>query len=83
MSNRRKVPFMGQMVDATIVDFEAERENFSVYILHDGTTLKIKPVLTEVFRIDGAYQPNGDPVYGVNAQPVVAVIAAESLRKRD
>lgn len=83
MTSRRKVNFMGQMVDAVDVDFETERENFSIYILHDGTTLKIKPVLTEVFRIEGAYQPNGDPVYGVNAQPVVAINAAESLRRRD
>lgn len=74
---------MGQWRDATIVDFEADKENFSTYILHDGTSLKIKPVLTEVFRIDGLYQPNGDPVYGVNAQQVVAVTAPESLRRKD
>lgn len=71
------------MVDATIIDFEAERENFSTYILHDGTALKIKPVLTEVFRVDGQYLPNGDPVYGVNAQQVIAVNAPESLRRKD
>ena len=74
---------MGKMVDATIVDFEAEKESFSTYILHDGTSLKIKPVLTEVFRVDGMYLPNGDPVYGINAQQVVAVNAPESLRRKD
>ena len=83
MSNRRKVNFGGQMRDATIVDFEADKESFSTYILHDGTTLKIKAVLTEVFRIDGIFQPNGDPVYGVQAQQVVAVNASESLRRKD
>jgi len=83
MSNRRKINFMGQMVDVTIVDFEAEKENFSTYILHDGTSLKIKPVLTEVYRVEGMYQPNGDPVYAVNAQQVVAVNPPESLRRKD
>ena len=83
MSNQRKVNFMGQMRDATIVDFEADKESFSTYILHDGTSLKIKAVLTEVIRIDGQYQPNGDPIYGVSAAQVVAVNAAESLRKKD
>jgi len=82
MGNSRKVPFNGQMVDATIVDFEVDKENFSTYILHDGTTLKIKPVLLEVLRMDGVYQPNGDPVYGVNAQQVVAVVANESMRRK-
>lgn len=83
MPNRRKVHFNGQMHDATIVDFEADKESFSTYILHDGSTLKIKAVLTEVFRIEGVFLPNGDPVYGVQAQQVVAVNAPESLRKQD
>ena len=83
MSNRRKVNFMGAMRDATIVEFEADRESFSTYILHDGTSLKIKAVVTEVLRIDGVYQPNGDPVYGVQAAQVVSVNAPESLRKKD
>jgi hypothetical protein len=81
MSNHRKVNFMGQMRDATVVEFETDKENFSTYILHDGTSLKIKAVLTEVVRIEGVYQPNGDPVYGVSAAQVVAVNAPESLRK--
>ena len=83
MSNRRKVNINGQMRDATIVDFEADKESFSTYILHDGSTLKIKAVLTEVFRIEGLFAPNGDPMYGVQAQQVVAVVAAESLRRKD
>lgn len=83
MSNRRKVNFGGVMRDATIIDFEADKESFSTYILHDGTSLKIKAVLTEVFRIEGVYQPNGDPMYGVTATQVVAVNAPESLRKQD
>jgi hypothetical protein len=82
MPNQRKVNFMGQMRDATVVEFEADKENFSTYILHDGTSLKIKAVLTEVLRIEGVYQPNGDPVYGVSAVQVLAVNAPESLRKQ-
>ena len=83
MSNRRMVNFGGRMREATIVDFEADRESFSTYILQDGTSLKIKAVLTEVLRIDGEYQQNGDPVYGVSATQVLAVNAPESLRKKD
>jgi hypothetical protein len=74
---------MGQMRDASIVDFEADKESFSTYILHDGTMLKIKAVVTEVLRIDGVYQPNGDPVYGVQATQVISVNAPESLRRQE
>jgi hypothetical protein len=83
MANKRKLNFMGQMRDAVIVDFEADKESFSTYILEDGTALKIKAVLTEVLRIEGVYQPNGDPMYGVSAAQVVAVNAPESLRRKD
>lgn len=83
MSNRRKINFMGENRDAVIVDFEADKESFSTYILHDGTSLKIKAVLTEVLRIEGVYQPNGDPVYGIQAQQVLSVNAPESLRRKD
>jgi hypothetical protein len=83
MSNRRKVPFNGQMVDATIVEFEPDKETFSTYLLEDGTTLKIKAVVTEVFRVDGLFQPNGDPVYGVSAAQVVSVNSPEALRRKD
>jgi hypothetical protein len=83
MSNRRKINFNGQMCDATIVDFEADKESFSTYILHDGTSLKIKAVLTEVLRIEGLYQMNGDPIYAITAAQVSAVNAPESLRRKD
>jgi hypothetical protein len=83
MSMKRKVPFQGQMVDATIVEFEPDKELFSTYVLLDGTTLKIKPVLTEVLRIDGFFQPNGDPVYAIQAAQVMSVIAPEHLRRKD
>ena len=34
------------MVDAEVVDFEADKEQWSTYILHDGTALKVKAVVT-------------------------------------
>ena len=63
MPNRRKVNFQGQMVDAESVEFEADKELWSTYILHDGTALKIKAVLTDVSRLEGIFSPNGRPRY--------------------
>jgi hypothetical protein len=79
----RKVNFQGQIRDAVAVDFEPEKETFSTYILHDGTALKLKAVLTEVLRIEGVYAPNGDPVYMIQAAQIMSVSAPESLRKID
>ena len=79
---KRKVNVGGQEMVAEDIPFEAEREGWNVYILEDGTTLKLRTVLAEVFRVEGAYAPNGDPMYVVNANPVMAVNAPDSLKRK-
>lgn len=81
MANRRKINFNGQMVDGLIVDFEAEKEQWSTYVLHDGSALKVKAVLTEVTRLENVFSPNGDPVYMVQASQIVHVTPADPLRR--
>jgi hypothetical protein len=70
------------MVDAEIVEFEVDREQWSTYILHDGTSLKVKAVVTEVARLEGTFSPTGDPVYLIQASPIMHVNAPDSLRRR-
>ncbi len=82
MPNRRKVNFQGQEVTAEIIDFEADKEQWSSYILHDGSMLRVKAVVTEVARLEGIYAPNGDPVYMVQASQILHVNAPESLRRQ-
>jgi hypothetical protein len=70
------------MVQAEIVDFEADKEQWSTYILHDGTSLKVKAVVTEVARLDGIFAPNGDPVYMIQASQIMHVTPPDSLRRQ-
>lgn len=81
MPNRRKMNFQGRMVDVDIVEFEADKEQWSTYVLHDGTALKVKAVVTEVARIDGVYDQKGDPVYVIQASQIMHVNAPEALRR--
>ncbi len=81
MPGRRKINFQGRMVDAEIVDFEADKEQWSTYILHDGTALKVKAVVTEVARLEGVYDQKGDPVYLIQASQIMHVNAPENLRR--
>jgi len=81
MPARRKINFQGQIVDAEIVEFEVDKEQWSTYILHDGTALKVKAVVTEVARLDGVFAPNGDPVYMIQASQIMHVNAPDKLRK--
>jgi hypothetical protein len=78
----RKVRLGDKEVMAVDVAFEAEKESWSTYLLEDGTTLKFKAVVAEVLRIEGEYGPNGDPVYIVNATPVLSSTSPEQLKRK-
>jgi hypothetical protein len=79
---KRKMVVGGREFEGEEVEFESEREGWSIYLLQDGTTLKLKSVLSQVLRVDGQYAPNGDPLYVVNVAPVLNTTAPEHLRKK-
>lgn len=80
---KRKVNLGGQEFMGEEVEFEAESaEKWNLYALHDGTTLKLKAVLADVLRLEGQYAPNGDPLYTVNAQIIVATNVPENMKKK-
>lgn len=56
------------------VDFENEKEEWNVYKLADGSTLKVKLVLVNVVRSRDKYDPLGNPIYGITSQNIVKVL---------
>jgi hypothetical protein len=79
---KRKVNLGGKEFMAEEVDYEIDKEHWNTYILHDGTTLKLRAVLAGVMRVEGAFSPNGDPLYMVNASTVVSTSSPDDLRKK-
>lgn len=82
MAAKRKVNFQGNEVWGEEVDFEAEREGWNEYVLHDGTRLKMKTVVSDVVRLE-LFQPDGSPVYLVNSTNVVSALVPDSLKKKE
>jgi hypothetical protein len=78
---KRKVNLGGTEYSAESVEFETEREGWNSYVLHDGTELKLKAVVSEIVRVEGAYSPNGDPLYMVYASNVVTTKVPEALKR--
>ena len=64
------------------VDFKNEKEEWNVYKLADGTTLKVKLVLVNVVRSRDKYDPLGNPLYGITSQNIVKVLNVPEKRKR-
>lgn len=50
----------GRSVEAEKVEFNTVEEPWSLYKLEDGTVVKVKPVVSDVFRL-----PGNDPVTGL------------------
>lgn len=63
------------------IEFETEREGWNTYILHDGTRLKFKAVVSNIVRLD-AFKPDGEPIYLVNASNVAAADVPEHLKRK-
>jgi hypothetical protein len=67
--------------DANEIEMLEARENWSVYRLADGTTLRIRPVMIAVFRADGQVGPAGEPVYNMKSTIITDVRVPPSSNK--
>ena len=78
---KRRVNFQCREVEATPVSSTSSDEHWNQYLLEDQTVIRLKLVATEFLRIDGEYDPDGNPVYMVKSTNVVSVESTQ-LRKR-
>jgi len=59
--------------NTTEIEILEAKEKWSEYRLADGTTLRLRPVMIAVFRADGQYTPDGDPVYNMKSTLITDV----------
>lgn len=77
---RINIPSQGQ-TDVTEVGFRASGEHWNEYLADDGSVIRLKVVATEILRVDGKYDSDGNPAYVVKSTNVVAVSAPDDLRR--
>jgi hypothetical protein len=70
------------MVDAVELSFRSSGENWNEYLVDDGTVVRIKLVVTEVARIEGEYDADGNPAYAIRSANVTAISAPDELRRQ-
>lgn len=80
MAQRTRLPYKGEDCDALELDFEIEKEGWNIYVVEDGTRLRMKVVVTKLVRIEGHYDEEGNPVYLVKSGNMVVASAPEHLR---
>ncbi len=82
--NKRKVmlPAPVGMVEGVDVPVKESTERWSEIELTDGTVLRLKPNVMHVTRIDGQWDPDGNPMYALFSNQVMTVTnVAAHLRK--
>ncbi|MCH7767538.1 MAG: hypothetical protein IH828_01215 [Nitrospinae bacterium] len=72
----------GEESAALELDFDIVKEDWNTYATEDGTSIKIKLVVTKVTRIEGKYDEEGNPLYLVKSNNMVVAAAPDHLRKR-
>lgn len=82
MPNTMKVTFGGKESDATPVEVNQASEYWNQYLLDDGSVLKLKTVATQIVRLIGEYDSEGNPIYVVKSGNIVTVTAPEHLKKK-
>lgn len=53
MERNIKVPFQGTAVDGEDMDFKTIREEWNEYQTGDGSTIRVKLVLTNIVKVKG------------------------------
>lgn len=80
---RSKIPVgSNQFADAELMESEASDEKWSVYELDDGSTLKLKPVVLEIWRVIDQYDNDGNPKYLIKSQNMMTVYSPDKLKKK-
>ena len=73
----------GRQVQATPIDVNQSGERWNEYFLEDGTVLKMKLVLKKVYKVDGEYDEEGNPVYVMQSTNVTTVSSPNDLKKKE
>ena len=63
----------GQLKDCILVDTVEAKEPWSEYHLSDGSIIKMRSILVEIWRVKGEFDNEGNPVYVLKAGDVLNI----------
>jgi hypothetical protein len=82
---RRKamiIPMPGQPPKLSeLMEVVRTDEKTSTYDLDDGTQLRMRAAIFEVWHVIDEYDADGNPLYVVKAQPIMSVIAPDNMKQ--
>lgn len=80
---KKTMKLLGHETAVTVVDIVERKERGPAeYTLEDGSIIRFSAVPTEVMRVDGQFNNDGNPIYIVTNGVVVNVVHAPDDLKR-
>ena len=67
-------------MDAIQIDFKSTKEEWNEYQAEDGTVLRLKAVVSEVYRLD-EYDQESKPIYVMKSSNILSSSVPEHLKK--
>lgn len=81
---KRRIKYQNKEVIAKVIPFDIINDNWSEFSLNDGTTIRIRPVVNEILRLEDEYSQSGDPVYVIMSNNLSLLTnVPEHLRRED
>lgn len=80
MEKRTMINFGGRTVEATEVGYKGIKEEWNEYQADDGTVLRLKVVVSEIYRLD-EYDQDSKPIYVIKSSNVLSSSVPEHLKK--
>jgi hypothetical protein len=72
----------GTTATGTEVAVTESTERWSEFTLADGSVLRAKLTMASAVRIDGQFDPEGNPLYAAKGQPITAVVSVPQELKQ-
>jgi hypothetical protein len=86
MPERRvRIPFPlpnSPVRDGSEVAVRESTERWTETTLEDGTVIRIKVSVVGAVRIDGEYDPDGNPAYSLKMNPIITTVSSDPRYRR-
>jgi hypothetical protein len=81
MERNVKIPYQGLTVDGEELDFKTVSEEWNEYQTSDGSTIRLKLVLTNIVKLLDKTDQDGNPIYVAKSSNVMAVSVPGKMKK--
>ena len=76
------INWRGKQVEAISINFKSIREEWNEYDLEDGSTLRMKTIVSDVVRVPDEYDNENNPVYVVKSTNMLIAKSPDHIKKQ-